>query len=119
MTERKCEADKKPDTCMNGTVSEDVRSRQAEKEKRLVPLRINAQTTILVPKEKQNEAYRQEWIRLHKQRDEELLRMKKYSVIDKDKLYDCVVERGMLYKDAAKELGVCSVTVSDMLNYGV
>lgn len=59
---RKIERTNKPDTDRNSEGLETVIERYRQREKTLLPLRINKQVIIFVPKERCNEAYRQEYL---------------------------------------------------------
>lgn len=58
------DAERKPDTSKNGDVDKLARlmRKQAEKEKHLFPLRINATTVIFVTADKCNEKYKEEYL---------------------------------------------------------
>lgn len=53
--------DKKPDLDKNRPGVAEVMAKQRKREQRLHPLRINAQTVILVPRGKCNKAYAKEY----------------------------------------------------------
>lgn len=59
------DAERKTDCSKNGDTDRLV-NEQLEKEKKLMPMRIDDKTLIYVTAEKHNEAYRQEWIKKYR-----------------------------------------------------
>lgn len=59
------DAERKIDCKQNGD-AERLSAAQTEKEKILMPMRIDDKTVIYVTAEKHNEAYRQEWIKKYR-----------------------------------------------------
>lgn len=59
------EVNKKPDMNSRVPLCAEKVAHQRMKEKELVPLRINANTTILVKKDNQTSEYRDKWIKEH------------------------------------------------------
>lgn len=91
-------------------------ARQREKEKLLVPLRINAQTTILVKRENQNEEYREYWIKAHAKGGEDLQDMRKkggfkIKHVEEKEVREAVEKHGFNIEKLTRELGISRTLV--------
>lgn len=100
----------------NGEVPAEVVARQRAKEKKLVPLRINSQTVILVPRKHKNEAYRQQWLEKFRYQDEQRLMVcKKEDLFTENQLRHWFCDEGLSRKEVVRLTGVSSSTIGKYL----
>lgn len=99
---------KKVDIRVNGDVDY---AKSRIKERELYPLRINHYTTILVPKDKCNDEYRQKYILKHINIKQPVVVITKNPYPSEEQLQKCA-EEGMTYRQAADKLGYSYGVVS-------
>lgn len=110
---RLLESQKKIDSTNNGDASRGCK--RLEKEKNYLPLHIKRGLVILVPREKCNEKYRQEYLKkISGVREDDLVgtASRRFDLIN-ELTYDKLSEtKDLSLKDAAKALGVARETVA-------
>ena len=110
---------RKPDVKNQQQIPEELTKAHREKMKRMVPLRINAKTTIYVPPEKCNEGYREAYMKRMNMNNELLTGNAKYlSMACESELRRERIEKikdmyyqGHSVKDIAHEVGLSYATV--------